>query len=303
MKYLILAAIALIGLACSSHSQTIKSLGYNTTNGRVIYGGTNTLTFTNAATFATNVTVGGTLAVTGNVTMSGVDNLATQQTASSGSSLMTRDLVAQRLPFQLINYDPVTSAMGAVTSSNGGSGTPSVNKFDLRTGTNSNGVSVWGAASGGGLGLKSAGRGSVAWQGRISVGWYINRILTNTEVRLQFGKDQADRTFSSLTNKGVGIYISNTSVFFETHDGTNHFQTTNSLTTSLNESADSWMAVTQNGVASFYKNGTLITDVTNNVPKAQDAAVAYGYVIGVQNTSTNNGGVRIFTTPGFILQD
>ena len=261
------------------------------------------------ATGATNASVANrgdlnNVTLTGDTVLSGVNNTMPNATnAASASSLMTRDLVAQRLPFQLINYDPVTSAMGAVTSSNGGSGTPSVNKFDLRTGTNSNGVSVWGAASGGGLGLKSAGRGSVAWQGRISVGWYINRILTNTEVRLQFGKDQADRTFSSLTNKGVGIYISNTSVFFETHDGTNHFQTTNSLTTSLNESADSWMAVTQNGVASFYKNGTLITDVTNNVPKAQDATAAYGYVIGVQNTSTNNGGIRIFTTPGFILQD
>ena len=470
MKYLILAATALIGLACSSHSQTIKSLGYDTTNGQVIYGGTNPLTFTNplqfesgvraatrtnlgstsigdsvftaasaasaattiglgttnsptfsnltlngtlgvsdAATFSTNVTVNGNLSVgslttttpstwaldatqtaaatngvlalpsnanvirlTNNNAISGVSggvlgafyylvnqatnavtisnvggitvqggtpltlganqaatlvatgatnasvaargdlndvalggtaNTAPSQTASSGASFMTRDLVARLLPFQLINYDPVTSAMGAVTSANGGSGTPSVNKFDLRTGTNSNGVSVWGAASGGGLGTKSAGRGSVAWQGRISVGWYINRILTNTEVRLQYGKQQADRTFSSLTNKGVGIYISNTSVFFETHDGTNHFQTTNSLTTSFNEKADSWMAVTQNGVASFYKNGTLITDVTNNVPKTQDATAAYGYVIGVQNTSTNNGGVRIFTTPGFILQD
>jgi hypothetical protein len=96
MKYLILAATALIGLACSSHSQTIKSLGYDTTNGRVIYGGTNTLTFTNAATFSTNVTVGGTLAVTGNVTMNGVGNTAPSQTASSASSLMTRELTDRR---------------------------------------------------------------------------------------------------------------------------------------------------------------------------------------------------------------
>jgi hypothetical protein len=55
MKYLILAATALIGLACSSHSQTIKSLGYDTTNGRVIYGGTNPLTFTNPLQFESGV--------------------------------------------------------------------------------------------------------------------------------------------------------------------------------------------------------------------------------------------------------
>jgi hypothetical protein len=89
MKYLILAAIALIGLACSAQSQTIKSLGYDTTNGRVIYGGTNALTFTNPTTFATNVTA------TGNATLNGVGNTAPSQTASSGSSLMTRDLVGQ----------------------------------------------------------------------------------------------------------------------------------------------------------------------------------------------------------------
>lgn len=55
MKYLILAAAALIGLACSSQSQTIKSLGYDTTNGQVIYGGTNPLTFTNPLQFDSGV--------------------------------------------------------------------------------------------------------------------------------------------------------------------------------------------------------------------------------------------------------
>jgi hypothetical protein len=55
MKYLILAATALIGLACSSQSQTIKSLGYDTTNGQVIYGGTNPLTFTNPLQFESGV--------------------------------------------------------------------------------------------------------------------------------------------------------------------------------------------------------------------------------------------------------
>ena len=53
---------------------------------------TNSFAVTPNATFSTNVTVGGTLAVTGNATLNGVDNLAPSQTASSGSSLMTRDL-------------------------------------------------------------------------------------------------------------------------------------------------------------------------------------------------------------------
>ena len=51
---------------------------------------------TNNVTFS-NITASGTLAVTGNVTMSGVNNTATAQTADSASSLMTRDLVGQEL--------------------------------------------------------------------------------------------------------------------------------------------------------------------------------------------------------------
>jgi hypothetical protein len=44
------------------------------------------------ATIYQNASVGGTLAVTGNVTLSGVNNTATAQTADSASSLMTRSL-------------------------------------------------------------------------------------------------------------------------------------------------------------------------------------------------------------------
>jgi hypothetical protein len=43
-----LALIILCGiLGVGVYGQTIKSLGYNTTNGQVVYGGTNVLTFTN----------------------------------------------------------------------------------------------------------------------------------------------------------------------------------------------------------------------------------------------------------------
>ena len=192
LRLLILLAAALA--AAPAAGQTIKSLGYNTTNGQVVYSGTNPLTFTNPlafgdttntasirtnlggttvgdsvftatnaaaaataiglgttnyvgfggveilgdelqingasinsvafggkldfeerrfsdgvstvfeystnsfavtpnATFSTNVTVNG------NATLNGVDNLAPSQTASSGSSLMTRDLSDDRYSF------------------------------------------------------------------------------------------------------------------------------------------------------------------------------------------------------------
>ena len=51
-RLLILLAAALA--AAPAAGQTIKSLGYNTTNGFVTYSGTNSLTFTNALQFATN---------------------------------------------------------------------------------------------------------------------------------------------------------------------------------------------------------------------------------------------------------
>jgi hypothetical protein len=57
--FLTLLLLAL--LAASASAQTIKTLGY-TTNGEVVYAGTNTLTFTNAVTFSdqgsTGLTVG-----------------------------------------------------------------------------------------------------------------------------------------------------------------------------------------------------------------------------------------------------
>jgi hypothetical protein len=50
----LLTLLAALLLCAPSHAQTIKSLGVNTTNGFVVYGGTNPLTFTNSLQFATN---------------------------------------------------------------------------------------------------------------------------------------------------------------------------------------------------------------------------------------------------------
>lgn len=46
-----LFAIILLAACSAASAQTIKTLGYNTTNGEVVYSGTNTLTFTNAVFF------------------------------------------------------------------------------------------------------------------------------------------------------------------------------------------------------------------------------------------------------------
>ena len=53
-RLLILLAAVLLCWAAPVQAQTIKSLGYNTTNGQIVYTGTNALTFTNALSFGTN---------------------------------------------------------------------------------------------------------------------------------------------------------------------------------------------------------------------------------------------------------
>ena len=54
MKLRLLTLLAALLLCASGYGQTIKSLGFNTTNGFIVYGGTNPLTFTNSLQFATN---------------------------------------------------------------------------------------------------------------------------------------------------------------------------------------------------------------------------------------------------------
>jgi hypothetical protein len=171
---LLAAALA----ASPAAGQTIKSLGFNTTNGQVVYSGTNPLTFTNPLAFgdttntasirtnlglgATNypafrgleITDGDTLyinpyninadtfglvlnfeernfaqdgatvfewstnsfTVTPNATLNGVNNTAPSQTADSGSSLMTRDLVDNAAAYDA-SFGPTYAAYSQTTNS------------------------------------------------------------------------------------------------------------------------------------------------------------------------------------------
>ena len=76
MKLFFLATLLAVLCAASASGQSIRTLGYNTTNGQVIYSGTNTLTFTNGLGFTsgaagatrTNLSLGATWLTNGNVT-------------------------------------------------------------------------------------------------------------------------------------------------------------------------------------------------------------------------------------------
>jgi hypothetical protein len=59
MKLLTLLLTTLCLFAAPAAAQTIKSLGYNTTNGNIVYTGTNNLNFTNYVYFDSDTSIGG----------------------------------------------------------------------------------------------------------------------------------------------------------------------------------------------------------------------------------------------------
>jgi hypothetical protein len=92
-----------------------------------------TLAVSNTATFSTNVTV------TGNATLNGSGNLAPSQTASSGSSLMTRALTDNNSLWNVSSVRPLGAY--AFDGANGGSGGPAhaFGGASIGPGTNANG--------------------------------------------------------------------------------------------------------------------------------------------------------------------
>jgi hypothetical protein len=254
-------------------------------------------------TVASNAVVGGTLAVTGNVTMSGVGNTAPSQTASSGSSLMTRNLYDERLPLTFGLADQAQADFGTVTLANGASGSKAAGGFELTTGSSNNATIVWNASSAATFGRKStAGAGGIStvWSTRVMVGWWFSRALSdNSEIRLQYGRAFNATTHAALSARGVGVRIATNSVFFETHNGTTGFETTNAVT-AINPMF--YWAIVEAGVAKFYAGTTLVATVTNSVPTNNSTDNDFGWVMSISNTSTNSSIMRVLANPGFVMQ-
>jgi hypothetical protein len=269
----------------------------NPTNFRTAIG----LGATNNVTFS-NITASGTLTATGNATLNGVGNTAPSQTASSGSSLMTRDLSDLRVFGQLALVQLVTPNMGTVYNTNGASGSPNVNGFDITTSTNSASSSFYSGLTANKQSLNGA-NANTGWNGRVVAGWVINRYDTNVEARMQLGRATGTQAHGPLTNRGIGIRVNGNNMFFEAHDGTTHFETTNAVTLTHGFGAtDIFWAVAQSGVLRFYRGeSTLLATVTNNVPTTT-AAENDAWSISISNTSTVSSGFRVFINPGFVLQ-
>ena len=115
--------------AASGYAQTIKALGYNTTNGRIVYGGTNTMTFTNNVAFnslhAEQVASGSVYSLT----------IGQTNTGFKGMGAGTNDFVFARSGFNILGLysgqiqSLVTHNFSAPLVLNYGSGQTSVISF------------------------------------------------------------------------------------------------------------------------------------------------------------------------------
>ena len=289
-------------------NQSSGTIPIENTNGITVQGGRSLTLAQNevatlVATGPTNVSVAerGDL---NNVTLTGVDNLATQQTASSGSSLMTRNLYDERLPLAFGLVDQAQGDFGTVTLANGATGTKAAGGFDLITGSSNNATAVWNASSQANFGRKQTtvgGAANATWSTRVMVGWWFNRLgSTSTEIRLQYGRAFNATTHAALSARGVGVRIVTNSVFFETHNGTSGFETTNAV--ALTVTPQFYSAIVEAGVAKFYAGQTLVATVTNNVPTNNNSDNDFGWVMSISNTSTNTATMRVFANPGFVMQ-
>jgi hypothetical protein len=113
MKTLLATLILAAALAAApAAGQTVKSLGYNTTNGQIVYSGTNALTFTNSLTVASQ---------TGSVLSVGTTNVQIRRDPGSGSLIFTANgntntfefLTSGRLRLSgPLSFDATTNALG-----------------------------------------------------------------------------------------------------------------------------------------------------------------------------------------------
>ncbi len=135
MKLLLTILACLI--AASAGAQTVKSLGYNTTNGQVVYGGSNSLTFTNALQFSTNAraatrtNLGGT--TVGNSVFTATNAAAAASAVGLGWSALTnaQSTLYSGQATQLLGYAPEIA---------GGSTNPT--GFNVLAYTNTNGLVI-----------------------------------------------------------------------------------------------------------------------------------------------------------------
>ena len=261
-------------------------------------GATNALT--DVATFRatgmtvnSNAIVGGTLAVTGNVTLSGVDNLAAQQTASSGSSLMTRDLSDDRYFNQpnLLHIN-INNFTGATVGGNlGGRGTGLLfASGQTGSATITNAWIKMGDYAG-----QSGPRSSFNFSKKMRAKlWFMvangTGSFSNSSVNYIF-PTVSGYNAGQPSHKSFGFTVSGTTIKGFAHNGTNYNTTTNSVTYT---NTYNYLGVVENngaGVYSFWvnNNGTFTSLGTVSGPTG---LVAQEFFFGANASSTTTNDVN-----------
>jgi hypothetical protein len=346
---LLAAALA----ASPAAGQTIKSLGYNTTNGQVVYSGTNTLTFTNPLAFgdttntasirtnlglgATNypvfrgleITDGDTLyinpyninadtfglvlnfeernfsqdgatvfewntnsfTVTPNATLNGVDNLAPSQTADSGSSLMTRDLVdaAYTRTFNKYavyeSYNFTTSMLTTIGGSaspiitTGGADTPA---WVYRPNSTSDGANNYQALLGPYATLSTGVRSQKNWSKKTTLAFRIMHISSGGTSRYYYGPVASSWAGGDLAVKGIGFEIVANSIFAVCHNGTTKTTSASGVALTNQHLYNIVSESDGTGNVRWWVNGAEQTALTNG-PSGVSASSAYGFVTEAVN--------------------
>jgi hypothetical protein len=346
---LLAAALA----ASPAAGQTIKSLGYNTTNGQVVYSGTNTLTFinplafgdtTNTASIRTNLGLGATnypvfrgleitdgdtlyinpyninadtfglvlnfeernfaqdgatvfewstdsFTVTPNATLNGVNNTAPSQTADSGASLMTRDLVdaAYTRTFNKYavyeSYNFTTSMLTTI----GGSASPSITTggadtpaWSYRPNNTSDGANNYQALLGPYATLSTGARSAKNWSKKTTLAARIMHIASGGTSRYYYGPVASSWAGGDLAVKGIGFEIVANSIFAVCHNGTTKTTSASGVALTNQHLYNIVSESDGTGNVRWWVNGAEQTALING-PSGVSASSAYGFVTEAVN--------------------
>jgi hypothetical protein len=346
---LLAAALA----ASPAAGQTIKSLGYNTTNGQVVYSGTNTLTFinplafgdtTNTASIRTNLGLGATnypvfrgleitdgdtlyinpyninadtfglvlnfeernfaqdgatvfewstdsFTVTPNATLNGVNNTAPSQTADSGASLMTRDLVdaAYTRTFNKYavyeSYNFTTSMLTTI----GGSASPSITTggadtpaWSYRPNNTSDGANNYQALLGPYATLSTGARSAKNWSKKTTLAARIMHISSGGTSRYYYGPVASSWAGGDLAVKGIGFEIVANSIFAVCHNGTTKTTSASGVALTNQHLYNIVSESDGTGNVRWWVNGAEQTALING-PSGVSASSAYGFVTEAVN--------------------
>lgn len=314
IKYL----IAILLTTTAAYSQTIKTLGYNTTNGQVAYSGSNTLTFTNplgfsnAAATRTNLGLGASWLTNSN---SPATTNATNLTAGTlpDARLSTNVAILSNLPSwaTTTNADVARTNLGigwsALTNTN------SINFQKSLFGTN---VEIYDSTGIVGISLSESqtklvsaisfpylggsGQASVS-RTNLGLGWIALTNTNATNFRLAIGLSLAALTNTNVTNFRTDIGLGSLATNNTVPSGA---AASNSILTADGAGGSSFVASkTVTVVKSSDQSRTNTSDMTitnNNDPELTQTVTAGDiYYIGVRleiTTGTNSGfNAGIFT--------